>query len=199
MHLSFKDNAMNISKTLKRTTIITTSIWLLVALLFVLQILLNSQFVFGIAFLLFIFGAIPCSLCFIIDWLKFIGKSAQSKWLNYLIYYAITSIFIYGIGYWIDFLIDKKIAYLPLKLVLLVSFAFFIYGVFSFIIIKITYTIFKTLFNQGIALPKWAYYVVSYLIILGVYQFNLGLKNTAIMQNFLAKLDYLVLQFLNFG
>lgn len=114
---------MNISKTLKRTTIITASIWLLVALLFVLQIL-NSAFIFSIAFLLFIFGAIPCLLCFIIDWLKFIGSSVQSKWLNYLIYYAVTSAFIYGIGYWIDFLIDKKIAYLPLKLVLLVSFAF---------------------------------------------------------------------------
>lgn len=167
--------------------------------LFVLQILLNSAFIFSIAFLLFIFGAIPCSLCFIIDWLKFIGSSVQSKSLNYLIYYAVISAFIYGIGYWIDFLIDKKIAYLPLKLVLLVSFAFFIYGVFSFIIIKITYTIFKMLFNQGIVLPKWAYYVVAYLIILGVYQFNLFLKNTAIMQGFLAKLDWILVQFINFG
>lgn len=191
---------MNIPKNLKRTTIITTSIWLLVVVLFVLQILLNSQFVFGIAFLLFIFGAIPCSLCFIIDWLKFIGSSVQSKWLNYLIYYAVTSAFIYGIGYWIDFLIDKKIAYLPLKLVLLVSVAFIIYGVFSFVIIKITYTIFKTLFNQGIALPKWAWYLLGYLIVFGAYQaFNFGFKNTAIMQGFLAKLDWILVQFINFG
>lgn len=116
-----------------------------------------------------------------------------------MIYYAVTSIFVYGIGYWIDFLMDKKIAYLPLKLVLLVSVAFFVYGVFGFIVGKIIDVIFKTLFNQGIDLPKWAYYVVGYLIILGVYQFNLFLKNTVIIQGFLEKLDYLVVQFLNFG
>lgn len=82
---------------------------------------------------------------------------------------------------------------------LLVSFAFFIYGVFSFVIIKITYTIFKMLFNQGIALSKWAWHLLGYLIVFGAYQaFNFGFKNTAIMQGFLAKLDWILVQFINF-
>lgn len=160
---------LEIPYNLKKTTMITVIVWVIVVGLFFLQYYFiesqeNNDMVVSIMVLLFLFIAIPTTLLTIIEWVRFIINLLKINWLSYFVPYLILVMFIYGVGVLIDFLIIKEIAYLPFKIVILIHVIITIYAMYiystQFIISLIGYYCEK----RNILLSKWNAVIISIFV-----------------------------------
>lgn len=155
-------------KTLKRNILITTISWLVVVGLFLLQafVFTNNAIIVSLMVLVFLFIAIPVSLLTFMEWLKFLALKANKEWLRPFITYVCVFGFIFAIGELISFLIEHRVSYVGLKMVLL----FHIIGVMWLIIwggsrILLNW-IAKKFYYNNIVLSEWAYKILGYGIVL---------------------------------
>lgn len=154
---------------LKKTTIITLTVWVVVIGLFFLQYYFieskeNNDIVVSIMMLLFLFIAIPATLLTIIEWVRFFISLTNIKWLAHFMPYLILVMFIYGVGIVIDSLITKEIAYLPFKMVVFIHVIVAIYAMYVYGTRFIFCLIGRYCEKRNILLPEWSAVILSILI-----------------------------------
>lgn len=155
-------------KTLKRNILITAISWLVVLSLFLLQafVLINHPVIVSLMMLVFLFIAIPVSLLTFIEWLKYLVVQANKQWLRPFITYVCIFGFIFAIGEVISFLIEYRVSYVGLKMVLV----FHIIGIMWLTILGssriVLNWIIKKLNYKDIVLSEWNYKVLGYGIVL---------------------------------
>lgn len=154
---------------LKKTTMITVTVWVIVIGLFLLQYYFieskeNNDMVVSIMWGLFLFIAIPATLLTIIDSVRFLISLTNIKWLSHFVSYLILVSFMYGVGIIIDFLVMKEIAYLPFKIVILIHVIVAIYLIYGYSTQVIVSFIGRYCEKRNILLPAWSTVIMSILV-----------------------------------
>lgn len=154
---------------LKRTTIITIATWFVVLLLFVLQKFIFSQadmndtLVF-VMVLLAIYLGVPTFLLCLIEWLAFIGELFKIKHLSQAIRYIVIMGFVYLVGDFISFMIERRVPDLGIKMVLFVHVVLAVWWVYGVCVGVISRMVFDALANRGVMLPNWLGTLLAILI-----------------------------------
>lgn len=179
----------------KKTTIITAIIWSVVLLLFVLQKFIFSQAdindtLVSVMVLLAIYLGVPTLLLCLIDWLTWIGGFLGITWLSQAIRYVVIMGFVYLVGDFVSFMIERRVPDLGIKMVLFVHLIFGVWLVYLFAIRKFSELIFKALAKQEIILPKWLAVLLVIVIMWVVYQGVYFLLDRFLVIEWLFKFDF---------
>lgn len=158
----------------KKTTMITIIIWSVVVLLFVMQrfVITDTQSrdtLVSVMVLLAIYLGVPTLLLCVIDWLTFFGGFLRITWLSKAIRYVVIMGFVYLVGDFVSFMIERRVPDLGVKMVLFIHVVLAVWWVYGVCVGVISRIVFDALENRAIILPRWLTMLLVLLLMVVVY------------------------------